>query len=205
MRRLPRSLRVPVSLRLDDPRRRPRRIAALLSVVFLLGASTGLLRTDDAAERAAATIEVRLLPLLGELDALWVSGRDGRLPIAEALTVLRDDGAPPSPEDIAAWLATHDNLLLRAAGVDLSAEGRAVQRHVLTAITVSRDAVEVLGRAASFVPGPARTELLVQVVRMRLRSEQMTLTIIASVDDLRGERRRVVPPPALPSPTDLLR
>jgi len=198
-------LRVPAPLRLDDPRRRPRRLAILLVIAFLLGAGAGLLRTDDDALRAADTIEARLLPLLGELDALWGAGRDGRLPISEALTVLRDGGPAPMPADIDAWLETHDNLLLRAAGVDLSAEGRAVQRQVLSAITVSRDAVEILGRASSFVPGPARTELLVQVVRLRLRSEQMTLTIIASVDDLRGERRRVVPPPALPTPAELLR
>jgi hypothetical protein len=185
--------RVPRLLRLDHPRRRPWRVAILLLVALAAGLLLGGLRESDEAAVAAAELERLLLPLLGELDAAWSAGRDGRAPIADALDALRRDAARPAETDLEAWSQTHDNLVLRIAGLDLRPEGRAVQRQAIAAVTLSRDAVEVLARAAAYNPGVTRSQLVIEATRLRLRSEQQVLAVRASVDDLAGLRRRVSP------------
>jgi len=185
--------RVPRLLRLDHPRRRPWRVAVLLLIALATGLVLGGLRESDEAAVAAAELERLLLPLLGELDATWSAGRDGRAPIADVLDALRRGEDRPTDADIDAWLQTHDNLVLRIAGLDLRPEGRAVQRQAIAAVTLSRDAVEVLARAAAYNPSVTRSQLVIEATRLRLRSEQQVLAVRASVDDLAGLRRRVSP------------
>jgi len=185
--------RVPRWLRLDHPRRRPWRVAVLLLVAFATGLLLGGARENDEGAVAASELERLLLPLLGELDATWSAGRDGRAPIADVLDGLRRDEDRPAEADIDAWLQTHDNLVLRIAGLDLRPEGRAVQRQAIAAVTLSRDAVEVLARAGAYNPGVTRSQLVIEATRLRLRSEQQVLAVRASVDDLSGLRRRVSP------------
>jgi hypothetical protein len=189
----PSRLRLPRWLRLDHPRRRPWRVAVMLIVALAVGAVAGGTRERDERDIAAAELERLLLPLLGELDATWSAGRDGRAPIADVLDGLRRDASGPSETDVEAWLQTHDNLVLRIAGLDLRPEGRAVQRQAIAAVTLSRDAVEVLQRAAAYNPGVTRSQLVIEATRLRLRSEQQVLAVRASVDDLAGLRRRVSP------------
>jgi hypothetical protein len=195
--------RVPRWLRLDHPRRRPWRVAALVLLALLVGMLGGGLRQIDDGPGAAAELERLLLPLLGELDATWSAGREGREPVSHVLDELRRDERIPSESDIEAWLQTHDNLVLRLAGLDLRPEGRAVQRQAIAAVTLSRDAVEVLARASAYNPGVTRTQLVAEATRLRLRSEQQVLAVRASVDDLAGLRRRVSPLAPLPSFADL--
>jgi hypothetical protein len=195
--------RVPRWLRLDHPRRRPWRVAALLLIAGLIGLQFGGTRVVDESAQAAAELERLLLPLLGELDATWSAGREGRAPISDALDGLRRDEGGPADADIEAWLQTHDNLVLRLAGLDLRPQGRAVQRQAIVAVTLSRDAVEVLARAAAYNPGVTRSQLVVEATRLRIRSEQQVLAVRASVDDLAGLRRRVSPLAPLPSFAEL--
>jgi hypothetical protein len=200
-----RSLRpkVPRWLRLDHPRRRPWRVALLLVVAGLIGLLLGGMRQADDAATAAAELERLLLPLLGELDATWNAERDGRAPISDALDALRRDELRLAEGDAEAWLQTHDNLVLRLAGLDLRPEGRAVQRQAIAAVTLSRDAVEVLARASAYNAGVTRSQLVVEATRLRIRSEQQLLAVRASVDDLAGLRRRVSPLAPLPGFVEL--
>jgi hypothetical protein len=196
-------LRVPRPFRLDHPRRRPWRVAGLVLVALVAGLLVGSTRTADESIAAAAELELLLIPLLGDLDASWSSGRDGRPGIADALDGLRTGEGGPTEADVAAWLVSHDNLVLRLAGLDLRPEARGIQRHAIVAVTLSRDAIEVIGRAAAYNAGVTRSQLVVEATRLRIRSEQQVLAVRASVDDLAGMRRRVSPLPVLPGFAEL--
>jgi hypothetical protein len=178
-------------------------VSAFVVFALVAGLVAGSARQSDEAAAAAADLEVLLIPLLGELDAIWSAGRDGRSAISDALDGLRRAEGGPDEGDIAAWLESHDNLVLRLAGLDLRPEARGVQRHAITAVTLSRDAVEVMGRGAAYNAGVTRTQLVGEATRLRLRSEQQVLAVRASVDDLGGRRRRVSPLPVLPSFAEL--
>jgi len=197
--------RVPRVLRLDDPRRRRARVAVALLLAGSLGASTASLRGPEPARAAAEALQGEVTPLIGELDVLWSSGRDDRPAIGEAFERLRATGTAPGPAAFEAWFRAHDSLLVRIVGADLPVEARAVQRQAVLAVTLSRDAVEALERAGAVGPGAARSELLAAAVRSRIRSEQISLTVLASIDDLAGSRRRLAPLPALPTFAELIR
>ncbi len=170
----------------------------LLATLLVVGAATGFIAgritavvtTDDAVR----LLEQRVLPLAIDADGVWSSGSDDRTPVADGLVALRRAGdASIVAESSADWLVAYDAILLQMAGVDLPAVARPIQRQFISAVMLSRDAVELLEHAAG-ESGETRAQLLIEVGRLRQRSEQLTQAARASVADLAGQRADVAPP-----------
>jgi hypothetical protein len=169
-------------------------------VALLVGVVVGRLTAPGADAGAAQVIESAILPLVLDADGIWNSASGDREPVAEALTALRRDDDPrPVQTWGEAWLVSYDGVLLQLAGLDMPASARPVQRQYITAVTLSRDAVEVLSHAAEVDDVDARRDLLTEVGRLRQRSEQLTASARASVLDLDGQRADVSPLPGLTS------
>jgi hypothetical protein len=151
MRRLPRP-RVPRWARLDDPSRRRTRVGAFAAIALVVGISIGASYRVDPGPVAGQRFDAQVAPLLAEVDAWWSAGRDGHPPLVAALGALRSGGGAPSLSHLEAALDAHDTLLIRIVGVDLPTEARGAQRQAVVAVTLSRDAVEVLARATLVPP-----------------------------------------------------
>ncbi len=197
MRRFPRP-RVPRWARLDDPSRRRTRVLSLVLIALAAGVAIGASYRSDPGLAAGQRFDEQVAPLLAEVDAWWSAGRDGHPPLVAALGALRSDTGAPSLAHLDAALEAHDTLLVRIVGVDLPTAARGAQRQAVVAATLSRDAIEVLARATLAPPGAARSDLIAEATRLRIRSEQIVSTTTATVEELAGSRRRLSPLPALP-------
>lgn len=174
-------------------------VAACL-IALLIGVVVGRLSSPGTDAGAAQAIETAVLPLALDADGIWNSASGDRDPVTEGLVALRQDGdAVPVQTWGEAWLASYDGVLLQLAGLDMPATARPVQRQYITAVTLSRDAVEVLRHAAEIDDPDERRDLLTEVGRLRQRSEQLTASARASVLDLDGQRADVSPLPGLTS------
>lgn len=179
-------------------RRRPWFLAIATVGALVLGLVVGRAAAPDRGAASRAAIEGSVLTLALDADAIWTSGAEGTPPVADGVAALVAGDPTAVREHGVAWVAAHDSVLVRLAGVDLPSEARPVQRQLVAAVTLSRDAVEVLQRAADVPVGGGRDDLLLEVVRLRQRSEELLLAARASVDDLAGARRRVTLLPAVP-------
>lgn len=169
-------------------------------VALLLGVVVGRLGAPQTDAAAAHTLERAVLPLVLDADGIWNSASGDRAPVADALVALRRNDDPTLVRDWRDdWLVSYDGVLLQLAGLDMPATARPVQRQFITAVTMSRDAVEVLGHAAVVRDPAARRDLLTEVARLRQRSEQLTASARASILDLEGQRADVSPLPRLTS------
>jgi hypothetical protein len=164
-------------------------LVGLLAGVLI---ARGIAPTPEADARRA--IETSLLPLAIDADGIWTSSSDARPGVSEALVALRRDDDPRLVEThLDEWLQAYDAALVRIAGLDLPPTARPVQRQIISAIALSRDAVEVLGHAASVDDPQARRDLTTEVGRLRQRSEQLAQSARASTGDLGGQRGDVSP------------
>lgn len=169
-------------------------------IALFLGVVVGRLGAPHADAAAAQAIEQSVLPLVLDADGIWNSASDDRAPVADALVALRRNDDPRLVRDWRDdWLVSYDGVLLQLAGLDMPATARPVQRQFITAVTMSRDAVDVLGHAAVVQDPAARRDLLTEVARLRQRSEQLTASARASILDLEGQRADVSPLPRLTS------
>lgn len=175
-------------------RRRPGLAAVGLLAALLIGVALGRSTVPTPRVEAARVLEEQVLPLVGDADGIWTASSGDRPPVSEALVALRRDHDVTAVQIGGdAWLSAYDSVLARLAGLDLPAEARPVQRQFIAAVALSRDAVEVMIRAAGLEPGDARRDLMTEIGRLRTRSEQMTQSARASVDDLGGKRSGVAP------------
>lgn len=190
----------------------------VVTAALVLGVVIGLVvanaMDEDADDRARRAVDTQLLPLVVDADGIWTSS-DARASVSDALVALRNDGDPrPVERHLDEWLDAYDTAIIKVAGQSLPPSARPVQRQVIAGLTLSRDAVELLGHAAAVSSVTDQRieaeriqveELLVEVGRLRQRSEQLLQGARAATGDLVGDPNVVRPdvgplPPVTPFP-----
>jgi hypothetical protein len=172
----------------------------LVIATLVIGIAIG--RWTAPAENTAAQqlLEEQVLPIALDADGIWTSASGDAVPVSEALVAIQRDEDPTLVQESAQqWLAAYDEALGRAAAVEVPPEARPVQRQFIAAITLSRDAVEVLQRAADVADPGRRQGLLTEVGRLRVRGEQLTQSARASILDVSGHEGDVSRLPDLPA------
>lgn len=187
-------------VRLVARRQRWGRLAFVASLSLLLGLWIGRTGAPGPGLEARVAVESSVLPIALDADATWTAPTDGSPTVGQGLVAVRRDGEQQLVvEYLDVWLEAYDQSLVRLAGVDLPPMARPVQRQFITAVTLSRDAVEVLGHAATVDDAVAREDLTTEVGRLRSRSEQLMQSARASTTDLSGRRNDVSPLPTVRS------
>lgn len=181
-------------------------VVAAAVVALLVGTVVGRVTAPTVDDVALATIEREIVPLVVDADAIWTAGSDAAPGVGRQLQAMRlgDDPAAVEPH-LAAWLEAYDTVLRRIVGVEVVPAVRPIQRQLVASVTLSRDAVELIGEAATVDDPRARRELSSEVIRLRIRAEQLTQSAQASLTDLRGAATSggVAVPPSLPALSDL--
>ncbi len=173
-------------------------LTAVAVVAVLLGSFVGRMTAPGSGAEARQAVETTVLPVALDADGIWTSSTEDRVAVSEALVSLRRDDDPTLVEEhLEEWLTAYDAAVVRLAAADVPATARSVQRQLIAAVTLSRDAVEVLGHAAEVEDELHRRDLTTEVGRLRTRSEQLTAGARASTSDLDGTRTDVGPLPAL--------
>lgn len=179
-------------------------VAVAVVLALLIGILVG--RATAAPEPTPGVAEVTrdVAPLVVDADAIWTTADGDRVGVAAGLLALRRDEDPGLIEAHGdRWIEEYDTVLRRLVGVTVAPDARAVQRQFVNAVTLSRDAVEVLVAAANAPGAATRRELSSEAVRLRTRSEQMHQSARASLADLDGSASAVSVPPGLPRLEDL--
>ncbi len=173
-------------------------VLAIGLLALVLGGLLGRTTAPTSEADALRAIETSVLPIALDADGIWTSSTEGRVSVSEALIALRRDDAPaPVLDHFDLWLTAYDQALVRLAAADVPPAARSVQRQLIAAVTLSRDAVEVLGHAAGVDDPLHRRDLTTEVGRLRDRAEQLTASARASLSDLDGTRTDVAPLPPL--------
>lgn len=173
--------------------------AGLVLLALVAGYLFGREGAEDPALASARQVEAELLPLVLDADGIWTSGARDEPSVASAMVALQQNDDTSLIEEYGDdWLETYDTLLDRLAGVEIDPVGQPVQRQFINGVTLSRDAVEMLQRAATIGDGERRSALLVEVGRLRMRGEQIVQSARAGIADLAGEGGGVSRLPELP-------
>jgi hypothetical protein len=189
-----------IRARLMARRRRLGPLVLAVLLALLVGVTIGRVTAPSAGPDARRAVETSVLPIALDADGIWTSSSEDQVAVNEALIALRREGDPSLIEaHLEGWLAAYDAALVRLAAADVPAAARPVQRQLITAVTLSRDAIEVLGHAATVEDELLRRDLMTEVGRLRTRSEQLTASARASARDLDGARTDVAPLPPLQS------
>ena len=172
--------------RLQRARWLPVTLAAVAALV--VGVVAGRVSAPVHDGSAVLVVERDVVPLVVDADALWTAGGGGLPAVAEQLRQLRAGGEPDvvTPH-VEGWLEAYDSVLRRIVGVDVPAAARPAQRQFVTAVALTRDAVELLATAADVDDPATRRELTSEALRLRIRAEEVTQTARASLRDLAGE------------------
>jgi hypothetical protein len=180
-------------------------VVAAAVLALLLGAYVGRATAPEVDDTALAAIEREVIPLVVDADAIWTAGSDGAPGVGRQLQAMRLEDDPSAVEPhLEAWLEAYDAVLRRIVGVEVGPTVRPVQRQLVAAVTLSRDAVELIGEAAAVDEAATRRDLTSEAIRLRVRAEQATQNAQASLTDLRGAATSgVAVPPALPALSDL--
>jgi hypothetical protein len=180
-------------------------VVAAAVLALLLGAYVGRATAPEVDAAALAVIEREVIPLVVDADAIWSAGSDGSPGVGRQLQAMRLDDDPSAVEPhLAAWLEAYDTVLRRIVGVEVGPTVRPVQRQLVAAVMLSRDAVELIGEAAVTGDPATRRDLTSEAIRLRIRAEQLTQNAQASLTDLRGATTSgVAVPPSLPAFSDL--
>jgi hypothetical protein len=174
------------------------RLAVVALVAVFVGVGIGRVTAPDPGAASRQEVERSVLLIALEADGIWTSTSDEQAAVSDGLVALRRDEDPSIVADnLDGWLTSYDAAVVRIAGVDLSGPGRPIQRQLITALTLSRDAVEVLGHAATVDDEVLRLDLTTEVGRLRSRSEQLIQSARASTAEMDGGRTDVSPLPAL--------
>lgn len=187
---------------------RPGAVAAALVLVaaaaLLVGVLLGRAFAPPPGAEAATLLERDVVPLAVDADGLWTAGVGELPPVAEHLSELRREGVNPDIEVFAeAWVEAFDGIVRRMVGVEVPDVGRPAQRQFVQAVTLSRDALDLMVEAAAAEDAAQRRDLSSEALRLRTRAEQATQSARASLSDLRGGGSGVAEPATLPSLSEL--
>lgn len=176
------------------------RLSLVGLTMLLLGVGVGRWSMPDGDPHAQASVEQSVQPLALDADAIWTSSVVADRPsVAEGIPMVRNgqrlDEVRAWTHD---WLDAYDNLLIQLTGLDLPPEARPVQRHFVSAVTLSRDAVDVLRQATEVEDDATREALVGEALRLRQRAEHLTQSARAAIRDLEGGDREVSRHPDLP-------
>lgn len=163
------------------------RITVVAVLGLLVGLGVGRWTVPEGNPEARVAVERNVLSLAMDADGIWTSSAVADRPsVSEGLILLRDDERADVHGWSEDWISAYDSVLVQLAGLDLPAEARPVQRQFIGSVTLSRDAVEVLGHAATVDDDDTRDLLLREVLRLRQRGEDLMQGARASVRDLGG-------------------
>lgn len=174
------------------------------AVAMLLGVGLGRVFPAPVGADAAVLLERDVVPLAVDADGLWTAGVGELPPVSEHLSQLRREGVNPDIAEFAQpWGEALDGIVRRMVGVEVPAIGRPAQRQFVQAVTLSRDALDVMVEAAATDDPQQRRDLSSEALRLRTRAEQATQMARASLSDLRGGGSGVAEPATLPSLSEL--
>lgn len=179
-------------------------VAVATALALLVGILVGRVTATPDGPPGVDVVASSVAPLVVDADAIWTTADPERLGVAAGLLQLRRADDPTAVQAHGArWIEEYDTVLRRLVGVEVPPEARPVQRQFVNAVTLSRDAVEVLLSAAVAPDPAARRELSSEVVRLRTRAEHLHQSARASLADLIGSGSAVSIPRELPRLADL--